>query len=70
MWEITKLSSITLQTGEIVKNWTPSTYSEESRDGIRGQRMTPTHGEGDGFNDKSVWAKNQKVDNENYTYFL
>ena len=30
----------------------------------------PSHGEGDGFNDKSSWTKNQKVDYENCTHFL
>lgn len=52
-----------------MKSWTLSTYFKESK-AIRSQRIMPAHGERGGFNDKSAWARSQKVNYENSIHFL
>lgn len=69
MWEqISKPNSIA-PTGYKTKNWTLETHLEEHR-AVRSYGTMSSLGEGDGFNDKLVWARNQKVDCDNYTHFL
>lgn len=71
MEQISKPSSIALvdrRLNEELKDWT-LTHFEESK-AVRSHGIMPSLGEGRSFNDKSVWARNQKVNCDNYIHFI